>query len=106
MSSITEEKMCNALLFLADTDEFYAIAKADMLRAELVCKRTRARLFLTGEGSVESRKASAEASGEANAADDAYIDALTKFETLKAKRDRAEIVIDVWRSVEASRRRA
>lgn len=94
-----------AMEFLAGTDHPYAAAKALMLRSELIAKRTRARLFLTGEGSVEARKASAEASPEALAADDEYIDALKEFEALKAKRERAEIVIDVWRTLEASRRK-
>jgi len=92
--------------YLADTDEFYAIAKGNMLRSELIAKRTRARLFLTGDGSVEARKAAAEASSEAQTVDDAYIAAVTEFETLKAKRERAEIVIDVWRSLNASLRKS
>lgn len=92
--------------WLACTDEAYAIAKADMLRAEMQAKRTRARLFLSGEGSVEARKAAAEASQGALEADDEYIEHLKEFETLKAKRERAEIVIDVWRTLEASRRKS
>lgn len=91
--------------FLAETDEQFAEIKTLVARAEILCKRARARLFLTGEGSVEARKAAAEAHPEACAADDTYIEAMREFETLKARRSRAEILIDVWRSIEASRRR-
>jgi len=36
MSVIDEERMSNALNFLAESDDSYAIAKADMLRGELL----------------------------------------------------------------------
>ncbi len=95
-----------ALEFLAETDEAYAAAKSALLMAEILAKRVRARLFVSGEGSVELRKAAAEGHNEAIAADDALIAATTAFEALKARRSRAEIVIDVWRSIEASRRKS
>lgn len=91
--------------FLAETDENYANLKTLVLRCEILAKRARSRIFLTGEGNVESRKAAAEVHGEVCAADDTYIEAMREFETLKARRCRAEILIDVWRSIEASRRR-
>ena len=103
---ITQERMEAAMGFLAETDEPYAQAKADLLRSEILAKRVRARLFMAGEGSVEARKAAAEAHSEAIAADDALVAATLTFEALKARRSRAEIVIDVWRSVEASRRKS
>ena len=91
--------------FLAETDENYANLKTLVLRCEILAKRARSRIFLTGEGNVESRKAAAEVHGEVCAADDTYIEAMREFETLKARRSRAEILVDVWRSIEASRRR-
>jgi predicted transcriptional regulator len=106
MSVVDEKKLEAAMEFLAETDDHYAKIKALMLRCEIICKRVRARIYLTAEGSVESRKAAAEVHDEAIGADDTYIGALTEFESLKAKRSRAEIVIDVWRSLEASRRKA
>jgi len=94
------------MAFLAETDVAYALAKADLLRSEIIAKRIRARLFAAGSGSVEARKADAEGHSEAIGADDALIAATVTFETLKAKRSRAEILIDVWRSVESSRRKS
>lgn len=106
MSVIDEDRMSNALTFLAETDDSYAIAKADMLRGEILAKRARARIFSGAEGSVEARKALAETHAEVTAADDELIRATLEFEALRAKRQRAEIVIDVWRSLEASRRKS
>ncbi len=97
--------MENAMAYLTDTDDAFASLKTLVMKCEILCKRARARLFLTGDGSVEARKAAAEAHPEACYADDTYIEAMREFETLKARRSRAEILIDVWRSIEASRRR-
>lgn len=91
--------------FLADTDQDYAAAKTQLLRSEILCKRVRARVYVSAEGAVEQRKALAEANSEVLAADEFLCDATLAFEALKARRSRAEIVIDVWRTLEASRRK-
>lgn len=92
------------MMWLAETDEAYAKAKVELLASEILAKRVRARLFVSGTGSVEARKAAAEAHGEAQAADDALIQATLTFEALKARRQRAELVIDGARTLESSRR--
>lgn len=98
--------MENAMSFLAESDDSFAIAKTDVLRAEILCKRARARIFATAEGSsVEARKSASEVHKDVIEADDELIRATLEFESLRAKRQRAEIVIDVWRSIEASRRK-
>jgi hypothetical protein len=103
---IDQNKLEGAMEFLAETDDTYALAKTDVLRAEILCKRVRSRVFLVGSGSVDARKAEAEGHQDVIAADEALCSATLTFEALRAKRDRAEIVIDVWRSVEASRRKS
>src|SRR5271154_6094202 len=97
--------MENAMSFLAESDDRFAEIKTLVMRCEILCKRARARIFLTGEGNVEARKAAAEVHGEVCTADDTYIEAMREFETLKARRSRAEILIDVFRPLEASRRK-
>jgi hypothetical protein len=94
-----------AMDFLAETDDKYAEAKAQVLRSEIFVKRVRARIFLTEEGSVELRKAKAEAHNDVDDCDAALVEAVVTFEKLKAKRSRAEILIDVYRTLEASRRK-
>lgn len=91
--------------YLAETDDQYALAKADLLRTEILAKRIRARVFVSESGSVEARKAAAEAHSEVIEVDDALVQATVTFETLKARRSRAEILIDVYRTLEASRRK-
>ena len=92
--------------FLAETDQSFAYAKTQLANYEIMCKRIRARCFLTAAGpNVEARKAAAEVHSEVCAADDSYIEGMREFETLKARRSRAEILIEVWRSIEASRRK-
>jgi hypothetical protein len=48
----------------------------------------------------------ADVSEEAVKADDEYDKSLLSFETLKGRRETWQIVIDVYRTLEASRRRA
>jgi hypothetical protein len=95
-----------AMEFLADTDQTFAEAKTATARTEILCKRVRARVFVAEDGSVEMRKAKAEIHSDAIAADDEYIAATLTFEGLRARRGRAEIVIDVWRSLNASQRKS
>lgn len=103
---IAPERMEQALNYLADTDADYAEAKADLERREIMRKRIRNRHFLVADGTVAERQAEADTDVETEAADDAYIDAVKKFETLRTRRQTEEILIDVWRSLEASRRKA
>ena len=102
---IDEAQMEKALHHLAGTDDEYARAKMDLERAEILRKRTRSRVFLTEAGTVAERNAAAETSEEVGVADDAYIAAIGKYEGLKASRQRAELIIEVWRSLNAARRR-
>ena len=102
---IDESQMEKALHHLADTDDEYAQAKMDLERSEILRKRTRSRVFLTEEGTVAERNAAAETSVDVGIADDTYIAAVGKYEGLKASRQRAELIIEVWRSLNAARRR-
>lgn len=103
---LTVERMERALEYLAETDQAYAEYKASLLRCEILCKRVRARVFVTEEGSNELRKAKAELNPEVEEADKFLVEATLYLEGLKAKRSRAEIVIDVWRSLNASQRKS
>jgi len=105
MSEITQDRMEQAMTYLAETDKDYALEKADLERSEIVRKRTRARIFLTETGTVAERQAKAEIHSDVETADDRYVKCIEIFEVLKARRERAEIVIDVWRSLNAARRK-
>jgi hypothetical protein len=93
-----------ALHFLATTDERAAEIRGQLARKEYLCKVARAKVFLTNEGTVETRKAMAETSPEVMQAENELADAVMEHEKLKAKRATQELVVEVWRSLESSRR--
>ena len=105
MTAITIERMESAMNYLAETDLDYANEKAQVERSEILRKRIRSRIFLGASGTVAERQARAEIDSQAEQADDDYCKSIAAFETLRARRQRAELVIDVWRSLEASRRK-
>ena len=105
MPTITQDRMESAMEFLAESDEIYAQEKMELERSEILRKRCRSRVFLTVDGTVAEKQAKAEVALEVQAADDAYIACVKAFEEVKAKRQRAELVIEVWRSLNASMRR-
>jgi hypothetical protein len=102
---ITQERMESALDYRASSDDHYAELKANVLRCEILCKRVRARIFVSEDGSVDLRKAKAEGHSEVIAADESYCEATVAFERLRASRETADILIDAFRTVEASRRK-
>ena len=103
---LTIERMENALEWRALCDDEYAEKKTAVLRCEILCKRVRARVFVTEEGSVDLRKAKAEGHSDVIDADDAYVAATVAFERLRASRETADSLIEATRTVEASRRKS
>ena len=104
MKDIDEARVLKAMEYLADTDSAYAVEKATVERTEILRKRSRARVFLTTEGTVAERQAQAETHADVAAADDEYITAVKAYEELRARRQRAELLVDVFRTLESSRR--
>ena len=103
--SITDAQMEAALRYMGETDEAFAQAKGAQESAEIFRKRVRSRLFIDTEGTVAERNAQADCHEDSVEADYEYIEAVEKYETIKAKRQRAELTIEVWRSVNAGRRK-
>ena len=101
---ISDEQLGNALRYLAETDHDYAKEKAELERSDILRRRSRSRMFLLAEGNNEERKAKADTSADVEHADEAYCENVEAFETLKAKRERAEIVVRVYQTLEATRR--
>jgi hypothetical protein len=101
---ISDARLEKALTYLSTTDEQAAELKANVARMEYMCKLARSRQFLTGEGSVEARKALAEVSDDVQIAEDKLADAIVAFEKIKARRATEELIVEVWRSVGANRR--
>jgi hypothetical protein len=103
---ITDQRANEAFEYLRDTTDAIGAAKGELERSEILRKRTRKRCFLIAEGPVAQREAIAEVDPEVESVDERYVDAVTAFATLSAKRDIETIALDVWRTESANRRRA
>lgn len=103
---ISDDRLEKALHFMATTDQEAAELKAEVERAEYRCKLARAREFMSAEGSVEARKASAESSQSVQEVEDTRYAAILAYEKIKAKRATEELIVEVWRTCSANSRRA
>jgi hypothetical protein len=104
MSGLTDEDCDQALEFLQDTCDAIAAAKAELERSKILRKRVRAKHFLITEGNNAEREAAVETEPEVEAIDDRYIEAVSAYEGLLAKRELRVIQTEVFRTQEASRR--
>ena len=101
---IADTEVEAALKYMAKTDEPCAKAKARVKALEYRLKTEKAVQFLNATGTMAEKESSALASSEYNAMVDEYETAVYEFETMAAKRERAILTIDVWRSEQANRR--
>jgi len=92
-----------AVNYLANTDAQLAELKTDARRAELRIKKTKAAIFLTSSGNIEERKATSETDNETKLAEEDWLAAEQKYEELKNRRDSAELVFEMWRSLNSAR---
>lgn len=102
---IDESQTEKALNYLASTDESCAKAKGLVKGLEYRLKVTKAIHFLTASGTVAEKEAASLTSNSYLAMVNQYQDAVIEFETLAAKRERAVLTIDVWRTEQANRRK-
>ena len=102
---ISQSRLEKALTYLAETDEPIAEAKGEIQRLENLIKRVNYRLFLSASGSVEARKAEAGKSEETARLEEELVAAVVKYESLRAKRETEATIIDVFRTLESSRRK-
>lgn len=94
-----------ALDYLATNDEAAAAARAQRVRAEHERKRVRARLILASdEKTAGLREAWAEAHADYGAACEAEALAVEEDELHRNRRNKADAIIEFWRTQEATRR--
>jgi hypothetical protein len=102
---VTEDKVSAVLSFLAGNDEAYADLKVATQRTEYLAKLEEAMVYKTiTVGSIEDKRAEAKISPKVMARWDAHYDAVLAYEKLRAKRERAVLIVDLWRSLNANRR--
>lgn len=106
MAIVSEKNVQDALTYLADDPHPIAEARFNVTTAESKSKEVYARHFLTAEGSVEARKATAEIAAEHVAAKKAEAEAIKQYERCRSRVKAAEMIVDVWRSENANARAA
>ena len=101
---ISENRVQEALKRLAESDEPAAQAKANMLRLEKTEKTILGVVFLESVGTNGEREYKARTSENYRQWQEDYANAVLEYETLRNKRTKEELVIEVWRSLNANRR--
>lgn len=104
MSLPDEKQVERALRYLEESEEAYAQAVARREASEAAAKVAREVGFLEAEGTVAERTARAVTCGPYASALSAVEDAVFQAELLKAKRQRALVTLEVWRSLNSNRR--
>lgn len=103
---ISQDRLEKAMTYLATTDEEAADLQTEMERSEFRARAVKDALIAHGEGGLGDRTARAGCAQEYLEAMDAHYAAVKAFVAVKNKRHTEEIVIDVYRTLEASRRKA
>ena len=104
---ITEKRLEESLKYLADTDEESASANANVKYLDRLLKSKKA-LHITGnkeDKSISAKEQTYYASNTYKEAIDELFKAEVEASTLDNKRDKEGIVIDLFRTLEASRRK-
>jgi hypothetical protein len=101
---ISQDRLEKALRYLAETDEELAEAEGEVMRCDYLCDLIKDRVFLTSEGTVAERQARAGSSAELAKAQVEHVSAVVILKKLRAKRETEGTIVEVWRSLNASRR--
>ena len=104
MSLPDQNAVEKALHYLAETDEKYARFKARVKALEHQAKVIKGLTFLETTGTVAERSATADSCQTFRAFIADLENAVYDMEATAAKRKRAELTIDLFRTIEASRR--
>ena len=96
-----------ALEYLAIDPHPVAVTRADVTRAENIRKSTYATAFLNAQGkNIDEKKALAETSPEVEAAKKYEADAILHFRAEEARTNNAQLICELWRSIQANVRAA
>jgi hypothetical protein len=105
MFHLDESHVEKKLIFLAESDKTYALLYAAKDAHKDKLKLLKAKAFLESTGSVAERNAEADCHPDVARCIEEGENVLADFKLLEAERARANTVIEVWRSLNASRRR-
>jgi len=102
---IDENKVETCIHYLADTEDAFGKAKARMKISEPLKKTAKARAYLKAEGTQGEREQKAYISDEYIEAVNEIYEATMDYEIINKKRERAELTIEVWRSLNSARKK-
>ena len=103
---VSDNNVQSALEYLAIDPHPLALARKDMTDAENKSKETHARLYLKYEGTIAEREARSTCNPEYMEAKSAEGESIMEFERHKARKNAAEMLIEVWRTENANIRAA
>jgi hypothetical protein len=101
---ISDERREKAMRYLAETDLECAELEGEQVRREYLLDMIKDRCFLTAEGNVREREATANTAAEVQRAHEEWVQALVRFKHMKSKRQTEAMICDQWRSENANRR--
>jgi hypothetical protein len=101
---ISDDRAEGAVMFLRDTSEEYGQLRGRVAYCEANLRRVKALEMLGKSGGVGEREAQAYASPAYHEAMQEQENAVADFETLRAKREAAQMTIEVWRSQSSARK--
>ena len=104
MSLPTEDDIGKALKYLAETDIPFAKTMAHVKAMEYQLKTIKGLAFLEAKGTVADRTAESESCLTYRTWVNDFENSYAEMKTMESKRKRAELTIDVWRSINANRR--
>ncbi len=103
---MNDASMEKALLLLAETSEEYGALCGQVVWHEERLSIVRAQGFLEAEGTVAEREARAKSTHDYYEALEEYRDSVRERETLRARRAAASAGVEIWRSLQATKRAA
>lgn len=104
LKSLTEDRVDQAMAYLAETDLEIASWRGMVMRTEYLLEVAEAMAFKLLDGGVEERKKAAKCTDEVRKATEDVIKSTIEFEKLKARRQREVLVIELYRSVLSARK--
>ena len=103
---VTENHVSDALDYLNVDPHPIALARKDVTDAENKCEELFSRAFLSADGPVEGRRATAKTSPDYLTAKAEEAEAILELERHRARTRGAEMLLEIWRTENANARAA
>jgi Na+/phosphate symporter len=101
---ISDERLAKALTYISETDQQAAELKTDVERQQFKLKKIKSAIFSCSEGNIEERRSEAEVADSTQEQVKEYLVSLQDYNEIDNKRKTEQLIIEVWRSLNANRR--